>query len=154
MIDQADFARALLDPERSPPTDLTAWNGSDPAVRLAVYRNNVVVSLLGVLADTFPITHELVGEAFFCAIVMAVCRPQHGDQPAQQFERIGVGIAEGFQRRGHLGAVVGLLAGQPAEQVTDSVQHACRSGSPRRPPMLAERAGRSVCDKWLKCDDS
>ena len=68
MIDQAAFARALLDPALPPPADVCAWNGSDPAARLAVYRNNVMVSLLGVLADTFPVTRELVGDAFFRAM--------------------------------------------------------------------------------------
>lgn len=65
MNDQAAFARALLDPALPPPADLLAWNGSDPAARLAVYRNNVVMSLLGVLADTFPVTRERVGDVFF-----------------------------------------------------------------------------------------
>ena len=66
-----DFASALLDPGRPPPTGLTTWNGSDPAVRFAVYRNNVAVSLVEALADTFPVTRELVGAHFFEA--MARC---------------------------------------------------------------------------------
>jgi hypothetical protein len=68
MINQAAFARALLDPALPPPADVCAWNGSDPAARLAVYRNNVMASLLGVLADTFPVTRELVGDEFFRAM--------------------------------------------------------------------------------------
>jgi hypothetical protein len=65
------FAAALLDPGRPPPPGLTTWNGSDPAARFAVYRNNVVVSLVEALADTFPVTRELVGAPFFEA--MARC---------------------------------------------------------------------------------
>lgn len=66
-----DFASALLDPGRPTPTGLTTWNGSDPAARFAVYRNNVIVSLVEALADTFPVTRELVGASFFEA--MARC---------------------------------------------------------------------------------
>jgi len=68
MSDQRLFAAALLDPVAPCPAGLTAWNGSDPARRFAVYRNNVVVSLIDALADTFPVTLELVGDEFFRAM--------------------------------------------------------------------------------------
>lgn len=68
MSDQGLFAAALLDPDAPCPAGLTAWNGSDPARRFAVYRNNVVVSLIDALTDTFPVTLELVGEEFFRAM--------------------------------------------------------------------------------------
>lgn len=66
--DLGAFAAALLDPERPPPPGLRTWNGSDPALRFAVYRNNVAVSLVQALADTFPVTRELVGTPFFEAM--------------------------------------------------------------------------------------
>jgi hypothetical protein len=62
------FATALLNPDLPPPTGLCAWNGSDPAIRFAVYRNNVIVSLVDALADSFPVTQTLVGETFFRAM--------------------------------------------------------------------------------------
>ena len=65
MSDQQIFAEALLDPQPGCPPGLTAWNGSDPGRRFAVYRNNVMVSLIDALADTYPVTQELVGEEFF-----------------------------------------------------------------------------------------
>ncbi len=65
------FAGALLDPEQPLPAGLATWNDSDPAPRFAVYRNNVVVSLVEALADTFPATRDLVGAPFFDA--MARC---------------------------------------------------------------------------------
>lgn len=65
------FAGALLDPGQPPPAGLVTWNGSDPAIRFAVYRNNVAASLVEALADTFPVTRELVGAPFFDA--MARC---------------------------------------------------------------------------------
>lgn len=62
------FAAALLDPSLPLPAGLRTWNGSDPARRLAVYRNNVVGSLVDALADTFAVTQQLVGETFFRAM--------------------------------------------------------------------------------------
>lgn len=64
---EAVFAAALLSPELPPPPGLRAWNGSDPAARFAVYRNNVVSSLVAALEDTFPVVRELVGAPFFAA---------------------------------------------------------------------------------------
>jgi hypothetical protein len=71
---QADFAAALLDPALACPQHLRAWNGSDPAARLAVHRNNVVSSLQGALAETFPVVQELVGIEFFRAMASVFVR--------------------------------------------------------------------------------
>lgn len=68
---QTRFAAALLDPDIAPPPGLSSWNGSDPAQRFGVYRNNVVVALVDALADTFDVTRQLVGDEFFRA--MAAC---------------------------------------------------------------------------------
>lgn len=65
---QATFAAALLDPALPCPAGLRVWNASDPGRRLAVYRNNVVSSLIDALADTFPVVQELVGVEFFRAM--------------------------------------------------------------------------------------
>lgn len=62
------FAAALLDPSLPTPAGLCAWNGSDPGARFAVYRNNVVHSLVAVLGDTFPVVRQLVGKNFFGAV--------------------------------------------------------------------------------------
>lgn len=71
---EQEFFAALLDPERPPPAGLIAWNGSDPTKRFAVYRNNVVASLIDALADTYPVTQQLVGEAFFRAMARLYVR--------------------------------------------------------------------------------
>ncbi len=71
---QATFAAALLDPVLPAPKGLRAWNGSDPAVRLAVHRNNVLASLIDALADTFPVTRQLVGDQFFRAMAAVFVR--------------------------------------------------------------------------------
>ena len=71
---QADFAATLLDPDRDCPAGLRAWNGSDPTARLAVYRNNVLSSLIDALADTFDVTQQLVGADFFRAMAAVFVR--------------------------------------------------------------------------------
>lgn len=63
-----DFSDALLTPAFECPPGLMAWNGSDPQKRFAVYRNNVIVSLVDALADSYPVVQALVGETFFRAI--------------------------------------------------------------------------------------
>lgn len=62
------FAAALLDPALAPPAGLCSWNGSDPAQRFGVYRNNVAASLVEALADSFPVVQALVGAEFFRAM--------------------------------------------------------------------------------------
>jgi hypothetical protein len=76
-----DFALALLDPQRPCPAGLRAWNGSDPARRFAVHRNNVLASLVDALADTFPVVQELVGEDFFRAMAMLFARAHPPSSP-------------------------------------------------------------------------
>ena len=67
--DQAQaFADALRCPDTRCPPGLTSWNGSDPAQRLAVYRNNVRVSLIDALAAGHPVVQALVGRSFFRAM--------------------------------------------------------------------------------------
>jgi len=76
MSSQSAFAQAVLDPELPCPTGLTSCNGSDPAMRFAVYRNNVTVSLIDALADTYPVVQALVGEAFFRAMAKVFVQAQ------------------------------------------------------------------------------
>ncbi|MGA8155717.1 MAG: DNA-binding domain-containing protein [Rhodoplanes sp.] len=66
--DQASFAEALLDPERRVPDGVTSHTHPAPAKRFAVYRNNVVVSLIDALATRFPAVQRIVGEEFFRAM--------------------------------------------------------------------------------------
>lgn len=68
MSAQHAFAEALFAAGAACPPGLTVWNDSNPARRFAVYRNNVMVSLIDALADSYPVTQELVGEDFFRAM--------------------------------------------------------------------------------------
>lgn len=83
-MSQHDFAAALIDPDLPCPAGLTAGNGSDPAQRFRVYRNNVIVSLVDALADTFAVTRELVGDEFFRAMarLFAYAHPPQSRQMA------------------------------------------------------------------------
>lgn len=63
-----DFASALLAPDQPCPDGLFSSNGADPASRFAVYRNNVHSSLINALATAYPVTAQLVGDAFFRAM--------------------------------------------------------------------------------------
>lgn len=88
----AIFAEALLDPAVPCPPGLASWNGSDPAQRFAVYRNNVVVGLVDALADSFPVTQELVGETFFRAMAREFVRAAPPRSPVLAL--YGQGFAE------------------------------------------------------------
>ena len=89
---QQVFAGALLTTEPSCPPGLTAWNGSDPGRRFAIYRNNVMVSLIDALADTYPVTQELVGEEFFRAMARLFVQANPPRSPMLTF--YGEGLAE------------------------------------------------------------
>lgn len=65
MSPQHVIAHALLRPEAPCPAGLKTRNGSDPATRFAIHRNNVIVSLVDAVADSYPVVQALVGEAFF-----------------------------------------------------------------------------------------
>jgi len=86
------FAHALLSPDAPCPAGLRAWNGSDPAKRFAVYRNNVVVSLVDALADSFPVVQALVGEAFFRAMAAEFARANPPRSPVLAW--YGAGFAD------------------------------------------------------------
>lgn len=64
----ADFSDVLRATTFACPPGLTTWNGSDPDRRFNVYRNNVIVSLVDALADSYPVVQALVGEDFFRAM--------------------------------------------------------------------------------------
>ena len=89
---QNDFAAALLDPRRACPDGLKSWNGSDPAKRFDVYRNNVTSSLVDALADTFPVVQMLVGEEFFRA--MARVFVQSSPPTSPMLVRYGASFAD------------------------------------------------------------
>jgi hypothetical protein len=71
----ADFAAALLAPNRAPPPGLA------PAGHFAVYRNNVVVGLIEALAAAYPAVAALVGGRFFEAAARVYVRAKPPTSP-------------------------------------------------------------------------
>lgn len=71
---QSRFARALIDPDLPLPCGLQAPGGEGLGRRFAVYRNNVIVSLIDALAARYPVTQRLVGEEFFRAMARVHAR--------------------------------------------------------------------------------
>jgi hypothetical protein len=65
------FAEALTDPKRAAPAGTIGREGGPDARRFAVYRNNVVVALIGAIEARYPVTRRLVGDAFFRAVARA-----------------------------------------------------------------------------------
>lgn len=67
-MNQSAFAAALLDPAAALPEGIITRTGADATRRFGVYRNNVIVSLIDALADSYTVVAELVGEEFFRAM--------------------------------------------------------------------------------------
>lgn len=69
----AGWQQALLAQDDALPEGLGSWNGSDPAQRFAIYRNNVQHSLLCALADTYPLLRRSLGSGFTTLAREFVC---------------------------------------------------------------------------------
>ena len=62
---QREFAAALRDPDLPIPADCVDPDGCPDTKRFAVYRNNVVSSLIESLGESYPAVRRLLGEACF-----------------------------------------------------------------------------------------
>jgi hypothetical protein len=82
---QSSFARALAGREQPVPPGVVAHNSATPEARFAVYRNNMMVSLLGVLEDRFPATCRIVGEEFFRAAARLFVAAEPPRSPIMMF---------------------------------------------------------------------
>jgi hypothetical protein len=92
------FTPALLDPERAAPTLVAGPRGKAVARRYNVYRNNVTVSLIDALADTFPATQRIVGEEFFRAMARIHVRQSPPTSPLLfEYGRDFAGFVENFE---------------------------------------------------------
>jgi hypothetical protein len=76
---QHAFASALLDPAQQVPVAVTSHNAAVPEKRFAVYRNNIVTSLIDALKTRFPAVERIVGDEFFAAMarVFVTEHPPH-----------------------------------------------------------------------------
>ena len=71
---QAEFADAILDPDRPVPSGLIGPGGRPGGRRFGIYRNNVILGLCETVAAAFPAVRRLVGAAFFTAMAKAHAR--------------------------------------------------------------------------------
>jgi hypothetical protein len=96
---QAAFARGVLDPGRAGAlADRIVAGGLDPARRLAVYRDNVLVSLRRLLEGTFPATRRHLGPDRFADLALAFVRAEPPDRP--QLLAYGAGFPAFLARAG------------------------------------------------------
>ena len=83
-VSQSEFIEAVCNPELPVPTGITSRTGRDTK-RFAVYRNNVVVSLIDALEGAFPVTCKLVGSEFFKAMSGEFVRKYPPKSPLMMF---------------------------------------------------------------------
>jgi hypothetical protein len=92
------FTTALLAPEPACPDGLFSSNGADPCSRFAVYRNNVHSSLIQALATAYPVTAQLVGDAFFRAMAGLYVQACPPDSPLlSEYGGTLASFIEGFE---------------------------------------------------------
>ena len=68
------FAAALGDPLAAPPPMTRGRMDAPDARRFAVYRNNVVVGLIGALEARYPVSRRIAGDALFRAMARGFVR--------------------------------------------------------------------------------
>lgn len=72
---QSEVSAALQNSEADLPGSVRSLDGNKrPLKRFNVYRNNVALSLINVLKDTFPVTEKIVGDAFFKTMARDFCQ--------------------------------------------------------------------------------
>lgn len=95
------FARALLAPEQPCPDGLFSANGADPAIRFAVYRNNVHSALINALATAYPVTAQLVGDEFFRGMSRVYAQASPPSSPLMsEYGSTFADFIEGFEPAG------------------------------------------------------
>ena len=96
---QAAFARGVLDPAGGGTlAGRIVAGGLDPGRRLAVYRDNVLVSLRRLLEGTFPATRRHLGPGRFADLALTFVRAEPPDRP--QLLAYGAGFPAFLARAG------------------------------------------------------
>ena len=81
MSGQRAFSGAILDPDQPTPPGLSDPEGRPAGKRFDVYRNNVVLSLIGAAEDSFPTLRKLIGEQNFRVMAGAYARAHPPSSP-------------------------------------------------------------------------
>jgi hypothetical protein len=77
----AAFAAALADPAALPPSETRGRLDAPDSRRFSVYRNNVMVGLIGALEARFPVSRRIAGAERFRAMARAFVRAQKPRSP-------------------------------------------------------------------------
>jgi len=92
------FAGALLDPDMAEPDCVAALDSRPAGRRFDVYRNNVTVSLVNALADTYPAVQRIVGREFFRAMARVHVRQSPPASPLLfEYGRAFADFIDGFE---------------------------------------------------------
>ncbi|MEP3245399.1 MAG: DNA-binding domain-containing protein [Sneathiella sp.] len=83
--DQLDFTQSLLNPDADIPAGILGSEDISAQQRFAVYRNNVVSSLISALKTAFPAVSRIVGDEFFEAMAAVFVRTHPPSSPLMMF---------------------------------------------------------------------
>jgi hypothetical protein len=101
---QAAFAAGVLDPSFGGRIAVAIdGDGLAPERRLAIYRNNTLASLRGLLERSFPATRHLLGLERFAGIALAFIHSAPPNRP--QLAAYGAGFSEFLKIRAEAGPV-------------------------------------------------
>lgn len=104
---QRVFAAAIMDAGLPVPAGVVGPDREESVRRFSVYRNNVVLGLVGTLKDAFPAVQRIVGSEFFQAMARAYVAIEPPRSP-MMFD-YGAGFPD-FIQRFEPGAVLPYLA--------------------------------------------
>lgn len=88
---QREFTAALRDPRAPPPAQVRGPGGTPGARRFDVHRNNMTVSLVEALEDSYPAVCRLVGEEYFSAVAREFVREHPPRSPVMLHYGSGFG---------------------------------------------------------------
>ncbi len=78
---QQRFSTALFEASLPPPSEVVDAGAVTAGQRFNVYRNNIHVSLIEALAQSFPVVQQLVGEEFFAAMARVFVKSHLPESP-------------------------------------------------------------------------
>lgn len=129
---QAAFARGMLDPSlEGLVADGIVAAGIAPERRLAVYRNNVLLSLRRVLEGTFPASRRLLGPERFARVAQTFIRSAPPERP--QLMTYGAGFPAFLERSAEAASVAYVADLARLEWAREEAYYAADA-----PPLSAE----------------